>query len=719
MTNDNLRMAHVQKTVREQKAQLTERIKELNCLYNMSQLREVPDISLEQFLQGTVELIPPAWQFPELTCARITVENHEYKTQNFQETAWRQASDLLFWGTPAGRVEVYYLKQRPESDEGPFLVEEQKLLNAIAERLGRTIERMRMEAALRVAEERYRAVSELTSDLAYAVRVEPDGTLVPEWVTEAFGQLTGFTLEELAAGDAWTRVIHREDLPASQQHIEILLTGRQHDDELRIINRDGQVRWLRVQGRPTWDEGQGRVVRIFGAAHDITYRKRAEEKLQWERAVDEALSTLYRPLISPRSSLAEIANTVLDQARTLTGSTHGYVSAIDPVTGDNVGYTLTEMLKGECAVSWPDRRVAFPLGSDGRYPGLWGYSLNDGESFFTNSPDAHPAARGLPPEHIQLQQFLSVPVMLGEELVGQVALANPGRDYTERDLEAIQRIGEFYALAIQRKRAQEALQESEEKYRNLVEDINDVIYELDAEGVVTYVSPAIESLLGYRVSDVVGQRFSRFILADDGQRAAEHWHQVGTQSMAGPTEYRAITKSGTTRWLRTSAQTTMVDGQAVGVRGVLTDVTEQVETGQQLRAALAEKETLLKEIHHRVKNNLQLISAMLALQARATGDKRIVAAFDESQHRILSMASIHEQLYRSSDLSQVDMGTYIRDLAADLQSSYGRPGITIQAEAANVLLDIDQAIPCGLIVNELVSNALKHAFPLTEDCVGE
>ncbi|HSR34539.1 MAG TPA: sensor histidine kinase, partial [Anaerolineae bacterium] len=171
--------------------------------------------------------------------------------------------------------------------------------------------------------------------------------------------------------------------------------------------------------------------------------------------------------------------------------------------------------------------------------------------------------------------------------------------------------------------------------------------------------------------------------------------------------------------LRTSAQTTMVDGQAVGVRGVLTDVTEQVEAGQQLRAALAEKETLLKEIHHRVKNNLQLISAMLALQARATGDERVVAAFEESQHRILSMASIHEQLYRSPDLSQVDMGAYIRNLAADLQNSYSRPGITIQAEAANVLLDIDQAIPCGLIVNELVSNALKHAFPLTEDCVGD
>jgi two-component sensor histidine kinase len=109
----------------------------------------------------------------------------------------------------------------------------------------------------------------------------------------------------------------------------------------------------------------------------------------------------------------------------------------------------------------------------------------------------------------------------------------------------------------------------------------------------------------------------------------------------------------------------------------------------------------------------------LSLQSRATDDARLTTAFEESQHRILSMAGIHEHLYRSKDLSRVDMGAYIRELADELEHSYGTPAVAIQSEADEILLDIDRAIPCGLIVNELVSNALKHAFPLQDHQVGE
>jgi PAS domain S-box-containing protein len=199
---------------------------------------------------------------------------------------------------------------------------------------------------------------------------------------------------------------------------------------------------------------------VSTVVQDVTELKQAEHELKWEFGVNAALSELYKPLISPSSSIAEITTTILDQAKKLTGSPHGYVSSIDPTTGDNVGHTLTEMMGPQCKVEVEHERIAFPLGDDGVYQGLWGYSLNTLQPFFANSPETYPASTGIPEGHIPLKSFLSVPVMLGGELVGQIALANKKKDYTERDLEAIRRLAESYALAIQRRRAEEALQEA-------------------------------------------------------------------------------------------------------------------------------------------------------------------------------------------------------------------------------------------------------------------
>jgi two-component sensor histidine kinase len=130
-------------------------------------------------------------------------------------------------------------------------------------------------------------------------------------------------------------------------------------------------------------------------------------------------------------------------------------------------------------------------------------------------------------------------------------------------------------------------------------------------------------------------------------------------------------------------------------------------------AALQEKEILLKEIHHRVKNNLQIIASLLSLQSAKFENAELLAQYQDSQNRIRSMALIHERLYRSSDLAHIDFGNYLRELTGSLTQSFRQKthGITLQLQADPILLDIDAAIPCGLLVNELVSNAFKHAFP--------
>jgi PAS domain S-box-containing protein len=124
---------------------LGERVKELSCLYSISKLIMTPDISLDEILHGAVNLIPPSWQYPEITCARVLLEELDFRTENYRESPWKQTADILVHGEICGFVEVYYLEERPEIDEGPFLREERNLIDAIAERLGRTTERMRSE----------------------------------------------------------------------------------------------------------------------------------------------------------------------------------------------------------------------------------------------------------------------------------------------------------------------------------------------------------------------------------------------------------------------------------------------------------------------------------------------------------------------------------------------------------------------------------------------
>lgn len=128
---------------------LSERVKELNCLYGLSKLVEKPNISLPKIFNGLVKLLPLAWQYPDITCARLTIENRIYKTQNFDETEWMQSSDIIFHGRSIGKLEVFYLQEKPKEVYGPFLIEEKNLLNVICERLGKIIERKRAEENLK------------------------------------------------------------------------------------------------------------------------------------------------------------------------------------------------------------------------------------------------------------------------------------------------------------------------------------------------------------------------------------------------------------------------------------------------------------------------------------------------------------------------------------------------------------------------------------------
>jgi PAS domain S-box-containing protein len=264
------------------------------------------------------------------------------------------------------------------------------------------------------------------------------------------------------------------------------------------------------------------------------------------------------------------------------------------------------------------------------------------------------------------------------------------------------------------KRTEEELQESEEKYKTLVENVPMGIYYSDFGGTFLYGNKKAEEIVGYKREELIGKSYLKLKLLDSKEigKAIKLLAQNKLGRATGPDEFVLNRKDGSKRSVEIYTKVIPIGGKQV-VLGMVEDITERERAEEQLKASLREKEVLLKEIHHRVKNNLQVISSLLYLRSKNIEDQEALEMFQDSRNRVRSMALVHERLYQSQDLARVDFAEYVRNLANYLFRSYGFNSnvIKLKINVDDVFLSIDTAVPCGLILNELVSNCLKHAFP--------
>jgi PAS domain S-box-containing protein len=257
-----------------------------------------------------------------------------------------------------------------------------------------------------------------------------------------------------------------------------------------------------------------------------------------------------------------------------------------------------------------------------------------------------------------------------------------------------------------------------EMYRTLVEQIPAVVFmaHLDRGISDAYVSPQIEETLGYSQEEWLEDpiRWYHRIHADDRQRWSFEAASMVTTGKPLRSDYRVVARDGRVIWFHCEAKLVRDrDGRPWLLHGVAFDITERKLAEQRLLATVEEKDVLLREIHHRVKNNLAVISSLFYLQSTHTRDPATLELLQESQDRVRSMALVHELLYGSENLAAVDFSQYAADLCAQLIATYSPASglVRFTKDLEPVRLGIDQAVPCGLVLNEIVSNALKHAFP--------
>ena len=343
------------------------------------------------------------------------------------------------------------------------------------------------EEALRQSEERFRRVSELTSDFAFAARVHPDGTTEREWISGAYERITGYAVGELKGPNTWARIVLPADMPVVLRHGQALLEGRTDVCEVRIAKKDGEVRWLRNYGKPEKD-AEGRVVRLYGAAQDITEERRTRRRLEAEHAVSQ--------ILAEAETFADAAPALLEAlAHTLDA---GVAELWMPYQADRLVRAAAHVGQGfpdGVLDAWMNGRLAFERGE-----GIPGRVWASGQAEWTADLQAEPAfVRAEEAAAAGLHAGVHVPIFAGDEVGGVIALL-----FTEHFapdpslLEALTALGRDVGQFLRRKRAEEVLRASEERFRHLILSLPAAVYTTDREGRITLHNERAAELWGRR-----------------------------------------------------------------------------------------------------------------------------------------------------------------------------------------------------------------------------
>jgi len=810
---------------------LNERVKELRCLHNFSNLVETPGIAIEEICAGLVELIPPAWQYPEVTCARVVLNGKEYSTANFACSPWQQTAEIWAHDEQVGSLEVGYLQERPEHDDGPFLREEKELLSSIAQRLGKVTERI---DAQRQLEQQHRFTQLVLDSLAHPFYVIDVNDYMVMMANQAayLGDLRGaHTCYALVHGK--TRPCDMFGEPCTLR--QVLRTKKPVSVEHVHLDKQGRPRTVEVRGHPIADR-EGNVVQMIEYILDITERKEAEQALYESEAnwrsltetspdhilmLDAGLRIQFANYASPGLTVDDLIGIPLytlvdDQAQsevraTLesaleTGRPAQYETVYHSPSGDDIYYEsrvtprtlsgsdeivgltvssrdITERRLSEQALRDSEERLRalfeiLPVGvsvldesreirfanpalgrilrlsqeqlQSGRY-GQRTYLRADGTEMQLSEFPTHRAFQEdrlvrdveicvVTEDGARIWTNVSaVPLLskdwrviatttdITDKKLVEVALKQ-ARDELETRVEertaALQQLNETLRAEIaERQRAEEELRDSEERFRQIAENTEDVIWLIEpGSGRFLYISPAYERILGQsgrRIPKTIDE-FWADVHPDDRelipQDRPEEW--IGQDI-----EFRVLAPGGTPRWIRARAFPIRDhQGQIYRIGGIASDITEE----KQAFAALIEAEQLAiagrmaASLAHEINNPLQAAIGCLDLSLEQLTDGRdphqhlqvTAQALDRASRVVAQLRALHYPLETEgkqlSDLNQILRNLLVltekrcRDqgVKVDWQAEPNLPPVLLVPDAMeqvclNLLLNALEAMPQG------------------------
>jgi PAS domain S-box-containing protein len=510
--------------------------------------------------------------------------------------------------------------------------------------------------------ENQRTLETLISNLpgvAYKCRNDPQWTM--EFVSDGCFQLTGHQAEDLIMNKkiSYNDLIHPDD---RQMVWETIQTSLKENKPFKIIYR---IITSELENRYVWEQGRGifssdgNLMVLEGFITDITDRITNEEEIKKSEAYYKTIfeNTGTATIIIENNTIISLANSEFEKLS---------------------GYSKEEL---EGKKKWTD--LIFEKDKE---------NVMD----YISSKRSKKST----PKNYEIR------LINKHSLIRDVYVTVTLLPYTQKRLISLLDITD-------KKESRKALKESQKKYRDLAELLPQPIFETNLDGNITFTNRIGLKIFGYTQEDLDTElNMLHFLDPKDHLRAMKNTQRSLREELSVE-GYTALKKDGTTFPIFVYSNAIKQSGKVVGSRGVIVDLTDIKNIENNLKASLNEKEILLREVHHRVKNNMQIISSLLNLQTEYVDDEEAVNVLKESQNRVRSMAIIHEKLYQSKDLTHINFVDYIQSLVLNLFYSYDIDNTQIKPilKIENISLNIETAVPCGLIISELISNSLKYAFP--------
>ncbi len=554
-------------------------------------------------------------------------------------------------------------------------------------------ERNRIEKALQEAEFRYRTTLDSMKDAIHAVDTDLRFVLFNSTFKE-WNKKIGLKTDVI--GRPLFEIFPFLPESVKDEYKKVFDTGKVliTEETSKVDNREFITETQKI---PVF-EGE-KVILVVTVIRDITRQKR-REKVQ---------STLYNitKAVNVASDLKELFVSIREYLNEIIDTTNFVIGLYDNKRDElSVTYKVDEK----------DKYTSFPLGKT-----LTAYVIRTGKPLLATEKVMNELTRAGKVKMIGTPSkiWLGVPLKIGESVVGVITVQSyeDASHYTKEDLELLEFVSAQIVSTIKRKQAEEALKNSEQEKCTILDSLVEHVIHEDRNMKILWANRAAYESAGLTREELIG-RYCYEIWPKRNEPCPD-CPVIKAMETGQPQEGEKTTPDGKI-WLLRGYPERDENGRIVGGIEITLEITQRrlaqqarKRAEEQIQNDLKEKEILLKEIHHRVKNNLQVVSSLLSLQSDYVRDKEALQMFKESRDRVKSMALVHEKLYRSKDLARINFEEYIRSLVQNLYRAYGADPsrIELHLDVKNIHLGMDFAIPCGLIINELVSNALKYAFP--------